>query len=672
MRLRMKNQKKERVLANLLWAIKFIYKFEKKYLLALMIESLMNGIIPVVTLLLTQAMVNSVQLGIRPFQEVAILLVYLISFEIISNILLRFSEVQLSNYELRLGAYIQVQILKKVSTLDCKDFENSNTYDLVNRAQYDADMGVLGNIKSLFSLISLVITSASYIAILFNYNIIILIVIILIPVIRYSFEKKYNLLEYSVTKENTELERKTSYISFLLTNSENFKEIKIFDLFSYFIEKYERIKEVCNNKLINLHNARTRIFCILESIELVIDFAVILTIIRETFIGTILIGEFILYNNSVNSLKQNLISIFSCLSVVYKNNAIIDQIRLFFELSPEKINEKGVTIEKINEIELRNLSYKYKGAKKYTLSNINMKLRTGDFVILMGYNGSGKSTLVKIIMGIYNDYEGEIYVNKVNRKKINLKSYRKKIGSLFQDYIKYEMTIPENIWYGNLKYENDYNKIAKLLFDVKMEEEIGKTNQTLGYQFNDGRQLSIGQWQKLALARTLIKEADFYIFDEPNAALDLISESDVLKTIYEEAHERISIIIMHRFNGIVLKATNIVVLENGSIKETGTHQELLAKKGLYYKLFITQKDFGGQKKHDMIPSEQLIRRAMKNILPSEVKVGVEDNLFDYLSDMDIKFLIEIIEEETGKQLYERLSHTNHLTIKILMDEFRNV
>ena len=142
----------------------------------------------------------------------------------------------------------------------------------------------------------------------------------------------------------------------------------------------------------------------------------------------------------------------------------------------------------------------------------------------------------------------------------------------------------------------------------------------------------------------------------------------MLKTIYEEAHERIAIIIMHRFNGIVLKATNIVVLENGSIKETGTHQELLAQKGLYYKLFITQKDLGGQKKHDMIPNEQLIRRAMKNILPSEVKIGVEDNLFDYLSEMDIKFLIEIIEEETGKQLYERVSHTNNLTIKILMNQ----
>ena len=401
----MKNQKKERVLANLFWAIKFIYKFENKYLLVLIIESFMNGITPVVTLLLTQSMINSVQIGSGSFQEVIMLLFYLIFFEIISNMLLRFSEVQLNNYELKLEAYIQLQILKKVSTLDCKDFENSNTYDLVNRAQYDADMGVLGNIKSLFAFISLAITSVSYMVILFNYNIIILSVIILIPIIRYYFEKKYNLLEYGITKDNTELERKTSYISFLLTNSENFKEIKMFDLFSYFIEEYEKIKDVCNNKLIKLHNTRTKIFCTLETIELCIDFIVILTIIRETFIGGILIGEFILYNNAVNSLKQNLISIFSCLSVAYKNNAVVEQIRLFFELSPEKINEKGIMIEEIKEIELRNLSYKYRGATRYTLSNINLKLTIGDFVILMGYNGSGKSTLVKILMGIYNDYD---------------------------------------------------------------------------------------------------------------------------------------------------------------------------------------------------------------------------------------------------------------------------
>jgi len=664
----MKNQKKERVLANLFWAIKFIYKFENKYLLVLIIESFMNGITPVVTLLLTQSMINSVQIGSGSFQEVIMLLFYLIFFEIISNMLLRFSEVQLNNYELKLEAYIQLQILKKVSTLDCKDFENSNTYDLVNRAQYDADMGVLGNIKSLFAFISLAITSVSYMVILFNYNIIILSVIILIPIIRYYFEKKYNLLEYGITKDNTELERKTSYISFLLTNSENFKEIKMFDLFSYFIEEYEKIKDVCNNKLIKLHNTRTKIFCTLETIELCIDFIVILTIIRETFIGGILIGEFILYNNAVNSLKQNLISIFSCLSVAYKNNAVVEQIRLFFELSPEKINEKGIMIEEIKEIELRNLSYKYRGATRYTLSNINLKLTIGDFVILMGYNGSGKSTLVKILMGIYNDYEGEIYVNNVNRKKVNMKSYRKKVGSLFQDYIKYEMTVPENIWYGNLKYENNYKKISQILLDVKMSEEVCKSNQTLGYQFNDGRQLSIGQWQKLALARTLITDADFYIFDEPNSALDLISESDVFKTIYNKVHEKISIIIMHRFNAVVYKANRIVVLENGSIKETGTHQELLSQKGLYYKLFVTQKNFEPQKRHEADSNEIAIRHALQNVLPPEIKVEIDDNLYHYLNKKDIKFLIEILKEETGKQLNEQIGFMDTLTIKILMEQ----
>lgn len=587
----MKHQKKERVLANLFWAIKFIYKFENKYLLIFMIDSFINGITPIVTLLLTQNIINSVQLGIKPFREIIILLIHLISFEVISNSLLRFSEVQLNNYELKLEAYIQLQILKKISTLDCKDFENSNTYDLVNRAQYDADMGILGNIKSLFAFISLTITSISYMLILFNYNIIILAVIILIPIVRYYFEKKYNLFEYSITKENTELDRKTAYISFLLTNSENFKEIKMFDLFSYFIEKYENIKEICNNKLIKLHNTRAKIFCALEFVELSIDFAVILTIIRQVFIGDILIGEFILYNNSVHSLKQNMISIFSCLSVAYKNNAVVEQTRLFFELSPEKTNENGLVISEIKEIELKNLSYKYRGAINYTLSNINLKLIAGDFIILMGYNGSGKSTLVKILMGIYNDYEGEIYVNGINRKKINIKSYRQKIGTLFQDYIKYEMTIPENIWYGNLKYKNDYAKIAQLLSDVKMGEEICKSDQSLGYQFNDGRQLSVGQWQKLALARTLITEADFYIFDEPNSALDLISENDVFKTIYRKVHNKMSIIIMHRFNGVIYKANKIIVLENGSIRESGTHQELLLQKGIYYKLYTTQKNF---------------------------------------------------------------------------------
>ena len=172
-----------------------------------------------------------------------------------------------------------------------------------------------------------------------------------------------------------------------------------------------------------------------------------------------------------------MISIFSQMSILYKNSSMIDQIKEFFELEKEEINETGKKADEIRSIRLENVSYKYKNKNEYTLKNISFTLNQGDFVVVMGLNGSGKSTLMKVIMGIYHDYEGEIYIDDVNLKFLNKDNYRKKVGVLFQDYIKYESSISENIWYGNLGYGDDSQKIDELLSRVGLEKLISEKKQ---------------------------------------------------------------------------------------------------------------------------------------------------------------------------------------------------
>jgi len=360
----------------------------------------------------------------------------------------------------------------------------------------------------------------------------------------------------------------------------------MFDLFSFLIKKYKKLKKDYNTDLIRIHNKRTIVDSILSIFEILIDFLIIFQIIAQTFAGDLLIGQFILYNSSINSFKTNLISIFSQVSSLYKNSSMIEQVRNFFEIPKEVINNEGINIDDIISIKLENVSYRYKD--KYTLKNINLTLTEGDFVVVMGYNGAGKSTLMKIIMGIYNDYEGDIYINGIDLKLINKNSYRKKIGVMFQNYIKYENSISENVWYGNLKYSSDKNKIGEILSKVNLDIFSNQENHQLGYQFNNGRQISIGQWQKLALARTIIREANLYIFDEPNSSLDLISEDIILNTIISETKNKIGIMIMHRFNQVISNATKIVVLKDGCIDDIGTHDELLEHKGIYYELYSIQ------------------------------------------------------------------------------------
>ena len=556
----------------------------------MLVDAVLKGVMPIITLLLTQKLIDLIQYRSAILQEAVFLLVMLFITQLFSEIILIFTNVKLNNYELDFDRFFQQKIYSKASTLKCKDFENSYTYDLINRAQYDANTGVLGSIKIFFSLTSAIISVVSYSIIILKYNYVLFLIIAIVPVIRYLFEKRFNLKEYILEKENTEPNRKASYISYLLTNSENFKEIKTFGLFDFFIKKYNSIKDLCNLKLIRLNNKRGQAFVMLTILEKLVDFAVTILIMIQTFNGVLSIGNFVLYNNSIENLKDSVVSMFSQLSYLYKNSAMLDQIRSFFELSPENTNESGIIIENIVSIKLDHVSYKYQGKKNYALKNINLEIKAGELVIFMGNNGSGKTTLVKIIMGIYDDYSGTVFVNNYDLKTINLNQYRKKVSALFQNYIQYESTIADNIIYGDIckQYSKEY--VIDILRKIRLEECADDLSQNLGYQFQEGTQMSIGQWQKLALGRTLYREADIYVFDEPNASLDLKTESAILKTIHDETNNKIAFIIMHRFNYMVEVADQIVVLNNGIIAECGSHEQLIDENGLYYDLFQMYKE----------------------------------------------------------------------------------
>lgn len=566
-----------------------IIQIPKKYIGLFWFQAVISGILPIVSLVLIQQIINILQYKTAGIELLIIKLVIMILFRLFCGISLNYLKLAIENLELEFGAYLQAKILKKIAMLDSKDFENSKTYDLINRTRYDGNAGILGTIKILFAFISVLISTISYIAIIANYNIFIFSVIIVLPVIRYFYERKYNLEEYNVSIRNTEMERKSSYISFLLTNSENFKEIKLYQLFAYFIKKFEKIKEKYNFDFIRLHNKRTRTYSIINIFDSIVDCLVMMYILIQTFNGYLLIGDFILYNNSIDSLKENIMSVFTQISYIYKNSAMIEQIRLFFDIQSEDTHEKGIIIDKIDKIELKNVSYRYQEKEQYVLRNISLELCKGEFTVLLGYNGSGKSTLIKIIMGIYSDYEGEIYINKINLKDINLEVYRKKVAVMFQDYIKYESSIRDNIRYGDNRVEND-RELYKILDKVTLEDFKDNIEQPLGYQFTDGIQISIGQWQKLALGRTLFKPAEVYIFDEPNASLDIASEQAVLNMIWEEMRDKIAILIIHRFNCMLERADKIIVLENGEIEDIGIHEELLRHHGLYYRLYMVQKE----------------------------------------------------------------------------------
>lgn len=581
---------------NIIWIVKEINSFNKMYPFLLGINSLFQAVLPVFALVITQMLIDTIQRRIVHYKYVIVLVLLLVITQMITDVVLPYITLWINNFELKFEVYTQAKLLKKVAKLKSKDFESSTIYDLIVRTQYDMNAGVIGNAKLIFDVFSVLISAISYVVVLFKYSVIMIGIIIFISLFRYLYEKKYNILEYNTIKENTSKERRASYIFQLLTNSEYIKELRIYDLFEYFIEKFKKNKENCKKKLISLHSKRTYVFSWIAIIEIVVDTVILVNMIRDIILGNILLGKFVLYNSSVNNLKQNTISLFSRISLFYKNNEIINQLRDFFELSEEHICLMGERIEKIRDIELVNVSYKYKPDRPYVLKDISLKITANTQLVIMGENGAGKTSLVKIIMGLYDDYEGEIYVNGINLKKINLKNYREKVGVLFQDYIKYESTIENNIYYGDLNRFGHKDELNQILKKIKMDKYINNSAQKLGYQFEGGEQISIGQWQKLALGRCLFSNADVLIFDEPNASLDLSSEKEILTALQEKSEEHISIFIMHRFNPVVLHANKIIVLKKGSIVENGNHQELIEGRGRYYDLYTIYSEFNSLNK----------------------------------------------------------------------------
>jgi subtilin transport ATP-binding protein spaT len=581
---------------NIIWIVKEINSFNKMYPFLLGINSLLQAVLPVFALVITQMLIDTIQRRIVHYKYVIVLVLLLVITQMITDVVLPYITLWINNFELKFEVYTQAKLLKKVAKLKSKDFESSTIYDLIVRTQYDMNAGVIGNAKLIFDVFSVLISAISYVVVLFKYSVIMIGIIIFISLFRYLYEKKYNILEYNTIKENTSKERRASYIFQLLTNSEYIKELRIYDLFEYFIEKFKKNKENCKKRLISLHSKRTYVFSWIAIIEIVVDTVILVNMIRDIILGNILLGKFVLYNSSVNNLKQNTISLFSRISLFYKNNEIINQLRGFFELSEEHICLMGERIEKIRDIELVNVSYKYKPDRPYVLKDISLKITANTQLVIMGENGAGKTSLVKIIMGLYDDYEGEIYVNGINLKKINLKNYREKVGVLFQDYIKYESTIENNIYYGDLNRFGHKDELNKILKKIKMDKYINNSAQRLGYQFEGGEQISIGQWQKLALGRCLFSNADVLIFDEPNASLDLSSEKEILTALQEKSEEHISIFIMHRFNPVVLHANKIIVLKKGSIVENGNHQELIEGRGRYYDLYTIYSEFNSLNK----------------------------------------------------------------------------
>lgn len=575
---------------------KLLFSVNKKYLIFITFINIILAVIPSITLLITQGLINSVMYNTsKNFNRVLYYFAAMLILSLIKNILNSFYSYYLRVYQSLLSYELNIKVMKKSNTLSLKDFEDPDVYDKLQRAQNEIGSRPFQIYSSIMSIVSSVITLITSSLILIYWKWWIVIILLVFPLISTLFSFKLGKIEYLIQQKRASTMRKSWYYSFLLTKDLNYKEVKMFDIGDYILARYKKIFDRylrVDKKIIKKTSKVTFIFGFIE--ELVGDL-VTLFIIWSTFIGSINIGNLISYTKAISLTEANFQQFLSVLLGIYKDNLYIKQLFEFMDYessSNQKNNSNNeYELKEINSIEFKNVSFKYPNADKYALKNISFSVNKGDIVGVVGKNGSGKTTLIKLLTKLYDLQEGEILINSISINDYSAESLRKKIATVFQDFIKYELTVRDNIGFGNIECIKDDDSINVSAKDSGADKFINTfkngINTQLGNWFDDGMQLSGGQWQKIAISRAFIRKADLFILDEPSSALDPVSEKEIFNNFFEISKDKIGIFTSHRFSSVKF-ATNILVFDDGVLVEQGSHSELVSLDGYYKKLYKVQ------------------------------------------------------------------------------------
>ncbi len=485
-----------------------------------------------------------------------------------------------------------IRIIRKTSDITISQLEDPDFYDKLERARTQTTSRVslmsesLAQGENLISVISLMAG-----LIYFEPWLIVLLVLSIIPL--FINEIKFSSRRYSLARSWTAERRELDYLRFIGANDQTAREVKLFGLADFIADRFRRVSDeyYALNKALTLR--QTGFGALFNFLGILSYYGAYVLIILRVLSGAITLGDLTFLSGSFNRLRGNLQGFFLRFTRIGERALYLRDYFDFIDLKVEVPSGNLLPVpETIRKgFEVRNLSFAYPGSDKKVLENISFTIKPGEKMAFVGQNGAGKTTLIKLFLRFYEPDQGEILLDDINIRQFDKSDYQKMFGVIFQDFFKYEFTMKENIAVGNIENLENMSRIRKaaeqsLASEVADELLLGYEQQ-LGRRFAEGKELSGGQWQKVALARAYMKDAEVLILDEPTAALDARAEYDVFERFMGLTENKTSIIISHRFSTVRM-ADRILVLRGGRLHEIGTHTELLEANGLYAELFSLQ------------------------------------------------------------------------------------
>lgn len=493
----------------------------------------------------------------------------------------------------RYTQHVSVRVMEQAAQLDLTTYENPVFYDRLERARVQAT-DRLAMIQLMGRLFQQVITTLTFSVALVLASPWLLLLMAFGVLPSFLGETHYAFLGYAKNFRQTPAKRQMDYLRQVAGSREGAKEVKLFGLNKFFTRRFKALADQIYKEDITLSRSKLIIGGLLGVIGTLGYYGAYVYVIWRTLGGAYDLGQFSFLTGAIQQANSNLQQVFSTASGIADQALFLTDLIAFFEMKPiVESNPNGLPAPKPIQrgFEFRNVSFTYPETDRTVLKNFNLTLSPGERIALIGENGQGKTTVVKLITRLYDPTEGQILLDGVDLREYSLEDLHRQIGVIFQDFMRYEMTARENIAVGRIDHEHQESEIEsaahKSLADTVVAKLSNGYDQILGRRFEGGVELSGGEWQKIALARAYLRDAQLLILDEPTAALDARSELEVFERFAELTEGKMALLISHRFSTVRM-ADRIVVLSGGRLIEEGNHQQLMANGGVYAGMFEMQ------------------------------------------------------------------------------------
>jgi ATP-binding cassette, subfamily B, bacterial len=489
--------------------------------------------------------------------------------------------------------HISVRVMEHASQLDITAFENPDYYDRLERAKAQATDRI-AMIQMVGTLIQQVLTTLFLSLYIASFSAWLLLLLIAGTIPALLGESHFAFLGYAKNFMQTPLRRKMDYLRDVGGSKEAAKELKLFGLRDFLVGSFRGMANTIFAQNVDLSKRRLFAGSLLSLLATAGYYSAYALVLLDTIRGKFTVAGLAVLINAILQVSANLQQIFVNASGVADQALFLTDLLGFFAMEPtvrSKPNAIKIPRPIRHGVEFRNVSFAYPGTTRLVLKDFNFYLRPGERVALIGENGQGKTTIVKLITRLYDPTEGQILIDGVDLREYDMEDLCHEIGVIFQDYMRYEMTARDNIAVGRIEERNRLDKIQAAA-EMSLADEViarlpGGFDQQLGRRFEGGVDLSGGEWQRMALARAYLRDAQLLILDEPTAALDARSEQEVFQRFAELTKGKMALLISHRFSTVKM-TDRIVVLSHGVLTEEGTHEELIRHGGLYAEMFEMQ------------------------------------------------------------------------------------